>query len=106
MKYLKYIIPLVVVIAVLVAIFGTAYGWFLGQTIFQTTYEQKANVDYWNTWTLENNVFTASVLLSILSMITLPQRSQFITLISSMTQTSGPIIKRLEVNTAVVWRVL
>jgi len=103
---MKYIIPLVVVIAVLIAIFGTAYGWFLGQTIFQTTYEQKANVDYWNTWTLENNVFTASVLLSILSMITLPQRSQFITLISSMTQTSGPIIKRLEVNTAVLWRLL
>ncbi|MHA2227567.1 MAG: UPF0182 family protein [Candidatus Thorarchaeota archaeon] len=99
------LITLVIIAVISVVVLGSVYGWFLGQTIYQTTYSSKAGVDYWATWTLENNIFTASLLLAILSIITLPQRSTFISFMSALSQ-SGTIIKRLELRSAILWRLL
>ncbi len=86
------------------AIGSSFYGWWLGQSIYQTTYANKAGVDYWATWTLRNNLFSASLLLTILSMITLPQRSTFITFLSAFVE-NRPAVRRLTLRQAIVWRV-
>lgn len=106
MKLGRVLIVVAILAAVIITVLGTAYGWVLGQIIFQTTYEAKAGgVDFWATWTLKNNIFTASILLTILSMITLPQRSTFLSFLSGLAQT-GAIPRRLELRSAVAWRVL
>ncbi|MGM0685984.1 MAG: hypothetical protein ACQET3_03375, partial [Promethearchaeati archaeon] len=78
----KYAVLGIGVLIILLLAGAMIYGWILNQNIYQTTFESKAGVDYWSTWTLENNLFTASVLLTLLSMITLPQRSTFLSLLS------------------------
>ncbi len=105
MKILRYIIVLLIVIGVLVVASGIIYGWLLGQTIYQSMYESKAGVNFWNTWTLEWNIFTASALLAILSWISLPQRSTFLTFISALSGT-GPTLKRLTVSQSIIWKAL
>ncbi|MHA1781360.1 MAG: UPF0182 family protein [Candidatus Thorarchaeota archaeon] len=83
----------------------TVYGWWLSQTIYQTTYANKAGVDYWATWSLRNNLFSAAILLTLLSMITLPQRSTFITFISALSSSStSSSTTRLDFHGAVIWR--
>ncbi|MFW9910017.1 MAG: UPF0182 family protein [Candidatus Thorarchaeota archaeon] len=106
MKYLRALIVLLVSIAAIVVAAITIYGWFLGQSIFQTTYSIKSGVDFWGTWTLDNRIFLASFFLAFLStMITLPQRSTFITFVSAVSQ-AGPVVKALQVKTAILWRIL
>ncbi|MFQ5831992.1 MAG: UPF0182 family protein [Candidatus Thorarchaeota archaeon] len=105
MRIGRVLIILVILAAVIITALGAGYGWFLGQVIFQNTYDAKAGVDFWQTWTLKNNIFTASLLLTILSMITLPQRSTFLSFLSALAQT-GAIPKRLELRSAVAWRLL
>ncbi|MFW9800173.1 MAG: hypothetical protein ACFFD9_07050, partial [Candidatus Thorarchaeota archaeon] len=105
MKIGRVLIILVILGAVIVIALGAGYAWFLGQVIFQNTYDAKAAVDFWQTWTLRNNIFTASILLTILSMITLPQRSTFLSFMSALAQT-GALPKRLELRSAVAWRLL
>jgi len=105
MKYAKLLFIFIIVTLIAIIAASTTYGWFLGQNIYQSTYSTKAGVNFWNTWTLENNIFTASLLLTLLSVITLPQRSTFISFISAISQ-SGPVTKRLEVTSAVIWRLL
>ncbi len=105
MKHARLIFATLITIAVLAATIVTLYGWLLGQSIYQSTYSSKAGVDYWATWTLENNVFYASILLAVLSVITLPQRSTFISFVSALSQT-GPVVKRLKLSHAIVWRLI
>jgi hypothetical protein len=105
-KYLRHLIVFIIAIAIVAVTAVTAYGWFLGQNIFQSTYSSKAGVDFWGTWTLDNRIFLSSFFLAFLSsMITLPQRSTFITFVSALSQT-GPTVKRLEVRMAIIWRLL
>ncbi|MGY5862949.1 MAG: hypothetical protein RTU09_11310, partial [Candidatus Thorarchaeota archaeon] len=105
MKYAKLLFVFIIVTLVAITVASAAYGWFLGQNIYQSTYSTKAGVNFWDTWTLEGNVFTASLLLTLLSVITLPQRSTFLSFMSAVSQ-SGPVIKRLEMKSAVIWRLL
>lgn len=104
MKYLKALITIILVgvaIAISAILF---YGWYLGQVILQSTYGTKAEVDFWATWTLDNNVFLASFLLAFLSsMIMLPQRSTLISFMTAISQT-GPIVRRLDLRTGILWR--
>ena len=67
MRYLRIIIVIIIIAAVGILAGGAAYGWWLGQNIYIDTYAAKSGVRFWDTWTLENNVFTASLLLAILS---------------------------------------
>ncbi len=95
---------LILAVVTLLVAAGAFYGWWLSQTIYENTYATKAGVDYWATWTLRNNIFYAAALLTILSMITLPQRSMFITFLTSLTP-HGHGVVRLETRQAIVWRV-
>ena len=97
MKVLRVIVYVALLAGVIAAIAATFYGWFLGQTIFQTTYNTKAAVDFWATWTLNNNIFTASLLLAVLSsLITVWSRSTFLSFVNAMTQTGPPTQLRLD----------
>jgi hypothetical protein len=106
MKLLRALVILSIVAVVVVAVFSTAYGWVLGQTIYEAMYNAKADVDFWNTWTLKNNIFTASLLLALLSsLVTIWSRSTFLSFVSAVSQT-GPVLKRLDNRTALIWRLL
>ncbi|MFX1560860.1 MAG: UPF0182 family protein, partial [Promethearchaeota archaeon] len=106
MRYLRIIVVLIIITAVGILVGGAAYGWWLGQTIYIDTFQAKAGVRFWDTWTLENNVFTASLLLAILtSVFTLWTRSTSLSFISALSQT-GSHLKRLDIRTGVLWRLL
>ena len=107
MKLVRILVFIVILVGIIAAIAATIYGWVLGQTIFISTYNVKANVNYWATWTLQNNIFTASLLLAILSsLITVWSRSSFLSFMSALTQT-GPSAKvQLDQKTAILWRLL
>jgi hypothetical protein len=106
MKLLRALVILSIVAIVIVAIFSTVYGWLLGQSIYQVTYNTKANVNFWNTWTLQNNIFTASLILALLSsLVTIWSRSTFLSFVSAVSQT-GPVLKKLDDKTALLWRAL
>jgi len=107
MKLLRVIAIIAILAGIIAAILFTVYGWVLGQTIFISTYNMKANVNFWATWTLNNNIFTASLLLAILSsLITVWSRSTFLSFISAMTQTGPSQRLKLDQRTAIVWRLL
>ena len=91
----------------IVAVALTAYGWFLNQEIFLSMYSTKANVNYWMTWTLKNNVFTASLLLALLSsLVTIWSKSSFLSFLSAVS-VSGPAARvKLSMRSALVWRAL
>ncbi|MFW9965120.1 MAG: UPF0182 family protein, partial [Candidatus Sifarchaeia archaeon] len=106
MRYLRVIIVLIIITAVGLVVGGAAYGWWLGQTIYIHTFDIKAGVGFWETWTLENNVFTASLLLAILtSVFTLWTRSTSLSFISALAQT-GTHLKKLDIRTGILWRLL
>ncbi len=106
MRFLRIIIILIIIIAVGIIAGGAAYGWWLGQTIYITMFDAKASIGFWETWTLENNVFTASLLLAILSsFITIWTRSTSLSFISALSQT-GSHLKKLDIRTAILWRLL
>jgi hypothetical protein len=106
MRPLRLLLIGVIFALVAVAVFSTAYGWLLGQTIYRTMYLSKSSVDFWLTWTLENNIFTASLFLAILSsLVTLWSRSTFLSFVSAVSQT-GPMLKRLDNRTALLWRAI
>ncbi len=107
MKVLRVIVYIAILAGIIAAIAATAYGWVLGQTIYITTYNTKAGVDFWATWTLKNNIFTASLLLAILSsLITVWSRSTFLSFISALTQTGPPKKLILDQKAAISWRLL
>ena len=107
MKLLRIIAIIAILAGVAAAVLFTAYGWVLGQTIFISTYNVKASVNYWATWTLQNNIFTASLLLAILSsLVTLWSRSTFLSFVSAMTQTGPSVQLKLDQRTAIIWRLL
>ncbi|MFW9963167.1 MAG: UPF0182 family protein [Candidatus Sifarchaeia archaeon] len=104
MRYLRVIVVLVIIAAVAIVVGGAAYGWWLGQTIYIDTFNSKAGVPFWDTWTLENNVFTASLLLAILSSVfTLWTRSTSLSFISALSQTSSHL-RKLNIRTGILWR--
>lgn len=106
MKFLRILITLSIIAVVIIAIISTVYGWWLGQTIYSTMFNSKAGVNFWNTWTLQNNIFTASLFLAMLSsLVTLWFRSTFLSFVSAVSQ-AGPVLKRLDNRTALIWRVL
>ncbi|MFX1482776.1 MAG: UPF0182 family protein [Promethearchaeota archaeon] len=106
MKYLRMIIILAIIAVAVTLVASTIYGWFLGQTIFESMYQTKSHVDYWATWTLNNNIFTASLLLALLSSVfTLWTRSTFLSFISALSQT-GSQLKTLSLRTGVIWRLI
>ena len=106
MKYLRYIIVIVIIGAILSVGLSAAYGWLLGQNIYITTFMDKSGVNFWETWTLQNNIFYASALLALLSsMVTLWTRSTFLSFMSALSQT-GPMTRRLSIKTGVAWRLL
>jgi hypothetical protein len=106
MRYLRIIVVLLIIAAVGILVGGAAYGWWLGQTIYIETFDAKADVGFWRTWTLENNVFTASLLLAILSSVfTLWTRSTSLSFISALSQT-GSHLKKLDIRTGILWRLL
>jgi hypothetical protein len=106
MRYLRIIVVLLIIVAVGILVGGAAYGWWLGQTIYIETFDAKADVGFWRTWTLENNVFTASLLLAILSSVfTLWTRSTSLSFISALSQT-GSHLKKLDIRTGILWRLL
>ncbi|MFW9843736.1 MAG: hypothetical protein ACFFEV_04105, partial [Candidatus Thorarchaeota archaeon] len=107
MKALRVIVYIAILAGIIAAIAATVYGWVLGQTIFINTYNTKAGVDFWATWTLRNNIFTASLLLAILSsLITVWSRSSFLSFVSALTQAGPPTKLRLDQKTAITWRLL
>ncbi|MFW9892555.1 MAG: UPF0182 family protein [Candidatus Thorarchaeota archaeon] len=104
MKYLRMIIILTIIAIVGTLIAATTYGWVLGQTIYISAYQTKSDVNFWATWTLNNNIFTASLLLALLSSVfTLWTRSTFLSFISALSQT-GTHLKTLDIKTGIVWR--
>lgn len=105
MRKLKALVLFGIIAVIAIGSISWIYGWFLGQTIYRSMYSTKLGVDYWNTWTLENNLFTASALLTILSMITLPQRSTLLSFISALSQV-GPVARKLPLPRAVIWRII
>jgi uncharacterized integral membrane protein len=106
MKYFRVIIILIIIAIIGVLAGAAAYGWWLGQTIFINTFNTKAGVGFWDTWTLENNVFTASLLLAILSSVfTLWTRSTSLSFISALSQT-GTYMKKLDIRSGILWRLL
>ena len=106
MRYLRIIIILAIVAVVGTIIAATVYGWVLGQSIYVSVYDNKANVNFWNTWTLNNNIFTASLLLALLSSVfTFWTRSTFLSFVSALSQT-GAQLKTLDIKTGVLWRLL
>ncbi len=106
MKYIRIIIILAIIAVVGTLIAATAYGWVLGQTIYISMYDAKSDVNFWATWTLNNNIFTASLLLALLSgVFTLWTRSTFLSFVSALSQT-GTHLKRLDIKSGVVWRVV
>ena len=105
MKRTSALILLGIILGTSIAAVVWGYGWYLGQIIYQHTFSSKAGVDYWATWTLGNRLFTASALLTLLSMITLPQRSTFVSFITAISQMGGTV-KRLDWPSAVAWRAL
>ncbi|MFW9958434.1 MAG: UPF0182 family protein [Candidatus Odinarchaeota archaeon] len=106
MKLLRALVILSIVVIVAVAVLSTVYGWLLGQSIYLTTYNAKAGVNFWNTWTLQNNIFTASLLLALLSsLVTIWSRSTFLSFVSAVSQT-GPVLRKLDDKTAILWRLL
>ena len=105
MKHLRLLIIIIIVSVIATVIAGSLYSWYLLQKIHQVTYDSKAGVDFWTTWTLENNVFNAALLLTILSMITLPQRSSFLSFVSVLAQPQNSV-KRLPSRTALLWRII
>lgn len=107
MKLSRLLLLIAILVAIITAVAATAYGWLLGQTIYLHTYNTKAGIDYWATWTLKNNIFTASLLLAVLtSLITIWSRSTFLSFVAALTQT-GPVAgARLDTKTAIVWRLL
>ncbi|MHA2004929.1 MAG: hypothetical protein ACW960_12590, partial [Candidatus Thorarchaeota archaeon] len=81
MKVARVLIILLILAGVVITALGAIYGWWLGQLIFQNTYGAKAGVNFWETWTLEWNLFYAAILLTLLSMVSsfiTFQRSTFI----------------------------
>ncbi|MHA2352776.1 MAG: hypothetical protein ACXABX_06620, partial [Candidatus Thorarchaeota archaeon] len=106
MRYVRIIVVLIIIAAVGILAGGAAYSWWLGQTIHIETFNAKAGVGFWRTWTLENNVFTASLLLAILSSVfTLWTRSTSLSFISALSQT-GTHLKKLDIRTGILWRLL
>jgi hypothetical protein len=106
MKPLRLLLIIAIIIVAVLAAFSTVYGWILGQSIYRTMYLNKSSLDFWQTWTLENNIFTASLLLAILSsLVTLWSRSTFLSFVSAVSQT-GPVLRRLDDRTAILWRLL
>jgi hypothetical protein len=105
MRRLKALIIFAIIAVIAFISISWTYGWFLGQTIYRSMYSSKSGVDYWATWTLQNNLFSASALLTILSMITLPQRSTLMTFLSTLSQ-FGRTTHRLPLPRAVVWRLV
>ncbi len=107
MRVLRWVLLIGIAAVIILAIAATVYGWFLGQTIYLHTYAVKANVNYWATWTLKNNIFTASLLLAILSsLITIWSRSSFLSFLAALTQTGSAVKTTLDTKTTIVWRVL
>ncbi|MCJ7817290.1 MAG: hypothetical protein MUP60_00410, partial [Candidatus Thorarchaeota archaeon] len=107
MKLVRVIVLLAIIAGIAAVVLATVYGWVLGQTILNSTYNVKANVNYWATWTLNNNIFTASLLLAILSsLITFWSRSTFLSFISALTQTGPSVALKLDQKTAIIWRLL
>ena len=105
MKMLRWALLLIILSAITTAVALTAYGWYLGQTIYLHTYNTKANVNFWRTWTLENNIFTASLLLAILtSLVTIWSRSTFLSFLSALSQTGNSASTKLSDKTAIAWR--
>ncbi|NHJ13000.1 MAG: hypothetical protein EAX95_04950 [Candidatus Thorarchaeota archaeon] len=105
MKLGRTLLILTIVAGVAIVAAGAIYGWWLGQIIYGSMYETKAGVSFWNTWTLDWHIFTASALLAILSIITIPWKSSFISFMSALSQT-GSVRKTLDVPTTILWRVL
>jgi len=106
MKYFRVLVILIIIAVIGVIAGGAAYGWWLGQTIYIHTFNAKAGVGFWDTWTLENNVFTASLLLAILSgAFTLWTRSTSLSFISALSQT-GTHLKKLDIRSGILWRLL
>ena len=108
MKISRVLLLILIIVGIVAAVALTLYGWLLGQTIYINTYHVKAGptFNYWATWTLENNVFTASLLLAILSSLTIPSRSTFLSFISALTQSGPAVPLKLDNKTAITWRVL
>ena len=103
---MRIIVVLIIIATVGILAGGAAYGWWLGQTIYITTFNAKAGVGFWETWTLQNNVFTASLILAILSSVfTLWTRSTSLSFISALAQT-GSHLKKLDLRTGILWRLL
>ena len=106
MRYLRVLVVLIILITVGIIAGGAAYGWWLGQKIYLHTYNMKGHVDFWQTWTLKNNIFTASLLLAVLSsFFTLWTRSTALSFISALSQT-GSHLKRLDIRTGILWRLI
>ncbi len=103
MRRLQALILFAIIAVILFVSISWTYGWFLGQTIYRSMYSSKSGVDYWSTWTLQNNLFTASLLLTIVSMITLPQRSTLLSFLSTLSQ-FGRSTTRLPLPRALIWR--
>ncbi|TFF67617.1 hypothetical protein EU520_01370 [Candidatus Thorarchaeota archaeon] len=103
MRDYRVIFIFVSLIVIVVSLASMAYGWLLTQGIYQEMYAFKGDVDYWGIWTLQNNLFTASIILTILSLLTLPQRSSFLKLVSSISETDS-VVWRLSLGQAVLWR--
>ncbi len=105
MRYLRLIIILIIIAVVGTLSAATIYGWVLGQTIYISAYQLKSDVNFWATWTLNNNIFTASLLLALLSSVfTLWTRSTFLSFISALSQT-GSQLKTLDMKSGVAWRI-
>ncbi|MFW9788918.1 MAG: UPF0182 family protein [Candidatus Thorarchaeota archaeon] len=106
MRHLRILVVIIIIATVGIIAGGAAYGWWLGQTIYIDMFNAKANVGFWETWTLQNNIFTASLLLAILSSVfTLWTRSTSLSFISALSQT-GTQLKKLDIRTGVIWRIL
>ncbi len=106
-RVLRWVLIIGVAIAIIAAVFATAYGWILSQTIYIETYNVKADVNFWATWTLKNQLFTASLLLAIMSsLFTNWSHSTFLSFLSSLTQTGPATRIKLGTKTAIGWRIL
>ena len=103
MKYFRVLIILIIITIVGILAGGAAYSWWLGQTIYINTFNAKAGVGFWQTWTLENNVDTFDITLLHFSSLSnrFPHEKVRHPLRSSMEITSG---SRILLLLCINWR--
>ncbi|MHA1838430.1 MAG: UPF0182 family protein [Candidatus Ranarchaeia archaeon] len=94
----------IIVLMALAAMTLFGLNWLLLIKIYETAFQAKMGISWWRVKTLDNQLFSAAILLTICSMITLPTKSTLYTLYTNFSRLVGfkPLGKRI----VILWRTL